>query len=101
MYWSYIGWKHKPHNVVSGANAVFPLLYGLMLLLLFVHDVKVVVVNDDISGIVGETESAEIAGLASIATENRTINYDIASKLDAKHSIFTLWHIHVAYFDLE
>lgn len=42
----------------------------LLLLLLLVHDVKLVVVNDDISGIVGETESAEMAGLASIATEN-------------------------------
>lgn len=41
-----------------------------MLLLLLVHDVKVVVVNADISGIVSETESAEIAGLTSIATGN-------------------------------
>lgn len=77
MYWSYIGWKHKPHNVASGANAVLPLLYVLMLLLLLVHDVKVVVVNDDISGIVGETESAEIAGLTSIATENEQYNFCI------------------------
>lgn len=42
----------------------------MLLLLLVLHDVKVVVVNDDISGIVSETESAEIAGLTSIATEN-------------------------------
>lgn len=40
------------------------------MLLLLVHDVKVVVVNDDISGIVGETESTEMPGLTSIATEN-------------------------------
>lgn len=69
IYWSYIGWMHRPHNVVSGANAVLP-IYVLILLLppLVLHDVKVVVVNDDISGIVGETESAEMAGLTSIAT---------------------------------
>lgn len=60
-----------------------------MLLLLFGHVGNVVVVNDDISGIVGETESAEIVGLASIATENWTINC-IWLRIKIKNLTFTL-----------